>query len=181
MRGGAGKERVRQSVNWVHIHVFTVCSPWVSWASVFSRAHLCFGRHICIYTNVKFIIMSIICLRLPATSCSLCPWLSSAFISAAVSSFRQLFTQSARKPALNTAIRWHTESRNRHNQSSTDVISNFIIPSLSFSLTLSSSPFVSRSICSPPHDHNSSTSMEIYKEGEWIAVCHSTDGKIDSF
>lgn len=113
----------------------------------------------------------------PPPPASLRPWLSSAFISGAVSSFRQLFTQSARKLALNMAIRWHTESRNRHNQSNTDVISNFIVPFLSFSLTLSSSPFISHSICSPPHDHNPSTSIgtesvrkrEIYIGGVLIA------------
>lgn len=57
------------------------------------------------------------------------------------------------------AIRWHTVSRNRPNQSNTDAISNFIVPSLSLSLTFSSSPFISPLICSPPHDHNPSPSI----------------------
>lgn len=57
------------------------------------------------------------------------------------------------------AIRWHTESRNRHNQSNTDAISNFISCSPSFSLTFSSSPFISPLICSPLHDRNPSPSI----------------------
>lgn len=94
------------------------------------------------YTNAIFILMPIICLGLPPPTSSLCPWPSGAFISGAVSPLRQLFTQSARKLALNMAIRWHTESRNRHNQSNTDVISNFIV--------FLSHTFTSHSICAPP-------------------------------
>lgn len=69
------------------------------------------------------------------------------------------------------AIRWHTESRNRHNQSNTDAISNATVPSLSFSLTFLFSTLISPLICSPPHDHNPSTREEqsIDKGGEWKA------------
>ncbi len=118
---------------------------------------LCFGRHNIIYTNVIFIRISIISLGLPVSppALSVLGW---AVFSMALQFpfYRQLFTQSARKLALNTAIRWHTESRNRSNQSNTDAISNFIAPSLSFSLTFSFSPFISPLICSSPHDHNPS-------------------------
>lgn len=141
----------------------------VAWIFVLLCVHLCIGRHIIIYTNVIFIIIFIlfkflVTLRPPS---SLCPWLSCAFNRDAVSSFRQLFTQSARKLELNMAIRWHTESRNRHNQSNTDAISNFIVPSLSFSHTFSSSPFISPLICSPPYDHNPSPSIGVWGKERW--------------
>lgn len=92
-----------------------------------------FIQHVIIYINVLFIKLFIICLRAPLIS------LFSAdlhFRSAAVSSFWQLFTQSAtKKLGLNMAIRWHTDICNRHNQSNTDAISNFITPFQSVSLS----------------------------------------------
>lgn len=122
-----------------------------------------FVWHIIIYINVLFIKSFIICLRAPPSSLFSAELCSQ---SAAVSSFWQLFMQPATKLRLNMAIRWHTEICNRHNQSNTDAISNFITPFQSFSLTFSSFLFISSLICSPPHDHNpsSSTGTQSMKE-----------------
>lgn len=158
MQGGGEKEReIQSSTEFRSMHSVQLYIVPMQHQFLSSYVFIFVLANTIIQSNILFIKVSIICLGAPLLS------LSSAelcFHSAAVSSFRQLFTQSATKLALNMAIRWHTAHCNRHNQSNTDAISNFIAPFQSFSLShFHPPPFISALICSPPHDHNPSSSI----------------------